>query len=118
MRGLLGTRKKISKMETKARAEIDLRLPAKRKRFQIIARNRMTSASGFTWFAREPELIFGAEGRASSQRSTEYHSASLNLQEKNRDVYAVTASRFTTGPAGFASRSGPLLLVRRIPVRD
>ncbi len=23
---------------------------------------RMTSASGFTWFAREPELIGGAEG--------------------------------------------------------
>jgi hypothetical protein len=32
------------------------------KRFQVIARNRMTSASGFTWFAREPELIVGAEG--------------------------------------------------------
>jgi len=28
--------------------------PAKKKRFQVLARNRMTSASGFTWVAREP----------------------------------------------------------------
>jgi hypothetical protein len=32
-------------------------------------------ASGFAWFAREPKLIFGAEGRASSQRSIDYHKA-------------------------------------------
>ncbi|MGD0801088.1 MAG: hypothetical protein ABR906_07225 [Terracidiphilus sp.] len=31
------------------------------------------SASGFAWVAREPQLIFGAEGRASSQRLSEYH---------------------------------------------
>jgi hypothetical protein len=55
-------RKKISGVEIRARAEIDLRSAAKMKRFQVVARNRMTSASGFTWFAREPELIVGAEG--------------------------------------------------------
>jgi len=49
--------------------------PAGKKRFQEISRNRMTSASGFAWFAREPKLMVGAEGRASSQRSIDYHSA-------------------------------------------
>jgi hypothetical protein len=32
------------------------------------------SASGFAWVAREPKLMVGAEGRASSQRSIDYHS--------------------------------------------
>jgi hypothetical protein len=31
------------------------------------------SASGFAWVAREPQLMYGAMGRASSQRSVEYH---------------------------------------------
>jgi hypothetical protein len=44
-----------------------------KKRFQGFARNRMTSASGITWFAREPKLMVGAEGRASAQRLSEYH---------------------------------------------
>jgi hypothetical protein len=35
--------------------------PAK-MRLQWFARIRMTSASGFTWFAREPKLMVGAEG--------------------------------------------------------
>src|SRR5271157_2184001 len=30
-------------------------------------------ASGFAWYAREPQLMCGAKGRASSQRFTEYH---------------------------------------------
>lgn len=30
-------------------------------------------ASGFAWLAREPQLMCGAKGRASSQRSTDYH---------------------------------------------
>src|ERR1017187_9950347 len=30
-------------------------------------------ASGFAWLAREPKLMCGAEGRASSQRSIDYH---------------------------------------------
>jgi len=49
-----GRAKKISKKEIPARTETDLRSPAKKKRFQVDARKRMTSASGFTWFAREP----------------------------------------------------------------
>src|ERR1017187_7851824 len=32
------------------------------KRFQVVARNRMTSASGYSWVAREPRLICGAKG--------------------------------------------------------
>src|SRR5271157_4052218 len=42
-------------------------------RIQGFARNRMTSASGFTWVAREPRLMVGAKGRASAQRLIEYH---------------------------------------------
>jgi hypothetical protein len=34
----------------------------RKKRFQVIARSRMTSASGFAWFAREPKLILGQRG--------------------------------------------------------
>ena len=30
-------------------------------------------ASGFAWYAREPQLMCGAKGRASSQRSIDYH---------------------------------------------
>src|ERR1019366_998069 len=30
-------------------------------------------ASGFAWLAREPKLMCGAKGRASSQRSIDYH---------------------------------------------
>src|ERR1035438_394302 len=32
------------------------------KRFQVVARNRMTSASGYSWVAREPRLMYGAKG--------------------------------------------------------
>jgi hypothetical protein len=34
----------------------------KKMRLQWFARIRMTIASGFTWFAREPKLMVGAEG--------------------------------------------------------
>jgi hypothetical protein len=37
-------------------------------------------ASGFSWVAREPQLIVGAKGRTSSQRSLEYHKLSGRLQ--------------------------------------
>ena len=67
----------------------------KKKRFLMVARNRMISASGFTWFAREPELIYGAEGRASSQRSVEYHSRPRPRQLKLFRIIARTG-RFTT----------------------
>src|ERR1700691_892417 len=68
----------------------------KKKRFQVVARNRMTSASGFTWFAREPKLICGAEGRASSQRSIDYHSRFLLRQHKN----CAQPVRFAAEPGG------------------
>ena len=42
----------------------------------------MTSASGFTWVAREPQLMVGAEGRASSLRSIDYHNSPLFQQCK------------------------------------
>ena len=37
------------------------------------------SASGFAWLAREPQLMCGAKGRASSQRSIDYHSPPQSL---------------------------------------
>ena len=60
-----------------------LRASAKRRRFQIIARNRMYRASGFAWFAREPQLMCGAKGRASSQRSIDYHISSRPSNDKS-----------------------------------
>jgi len=82
---------------------MDLRSPAKKKRFQVVARNRMTSASGFTWFAREPKLIVGAEGRASSQRSIDYHIPSRPSNGKS-------GKRISTLTGGFfAGRPDPAL---------
>jgi hypothetical protein len=95
-------------VEIPARAEIDLRSPAKKKRFQGIARKRMTSASGFTWFAREPRLIVGAEGRASSQRSIGYHSRSRLRQAKILASFTL-AGRFVIGPGGLSTSPHPLL---------
>jgi len=40
------------------------------------------SASGFAWVAREPQLICGAKGRASSLRSIDYHKFSCLRQHK------------------------------------
>jgi len=88
----------VETVEINARAEIDLRSPAK-KAVQVVARNRMTSASGFTWFAREPKLIVGAEGRASSQRSIDYHSRSRLRHRKIRTGLTL-AGRFVLGPSG------------------
>jgi hypothetical protein len=93
-------------MEIPARAEMDLRSPAKKKRFQGMARKRMTSASGFTWFAREPKLIVGAEGRASSQRSTDYHSRARLRQRKTHRFLAL-AARFFLGPDGLCFPAAP-----------
>jgi hypothetical protein len=55
-----------------------------KKRFRGFARNRMTSASGFTWVAREPRLIVGAKGRASAQRILGYHNRTRYCQPKIR----------------------------------
>ena len=43
----------------------------------------MTCASGFTWVAREPQLMDGAMGRASAQRFIEYHVLATDYKEKN-----------------------------------
>ncbi len=43
----------------------------------------MTSASGFSWVAREPQLMYGAKGRASLQRSTDYHIPAQHFQRKS-----------------------------------
>ena len=67
-------------------------LPRK-QRSQVVARNRMTSASGLTWFAREPKLICGAEGRASSQRSIDYHSSTRFRQAKRKAETAFQPDR-------------------------
>jgi hypothetical protein len=40
------------------------------------------SASGFAWVAREPQLMCGAMGRASSLRSTDYHNCIRLRQHK------------------------------------
>jgi hypothetical protein len=100
----------VNIVEIPARAEIDLRSPAK-KRFQVIAQNRMTSASGFTWFAREQKLIVGAEGRASSQRSIEYHSPS-RLRQKKFDLIWRSQAALSSGPGGrsFLSAHAPVRL--------
>ena len=67
-------------------------------RFQGFARNRMTSASGFAWFAREPKLMYGAKGRASSQRSAEYHSPSRRTKIKTGRLGSFCPFRGRAGP--------------------
>jgi hypothetical protein len=57
-----------------------------------ISRSGMTSASGFAWFAREPKLMVGAEGRASLQRHSEYHNQSAPPAKKSQ------LNRFGTVP--------------------
>jgi hypothetical protein len=56
-----------------AQADTNLRSPAKKEAVSGSFSEQDGSASGFSWIAREPELMYGAEGRASSQRSVEYH---------------------------------------------
>jgi hypothetical protein len=41
------------------------------------------SASGFAWVAREPKLMCGAKGRASSLRSIDYHNPACFRQHKS-----------------------------------
>jgi hypothetical protein len=40
------------------------------------------SASGSAWLAREPQLMYGAKGRASSQRSIDYHNLARSRSGK------------------------------------
>jgi hypothetical protein len=48
----------------------------------IIFSEQDGSASGFAWVAREPELMCGAKGRASSLRSIDYHNRTHQYQQK------------------------------------
>ena len=71
----------------------------------------MTSASGFAWVAREPELIFGAEGRASSQRSTEYHGLPASAKTKLRQNWRSLRAAFGIDRANsLLTRSAPCKL--------
>jgi hypothetical protein len=55
--------KKISqKMGISARAEADLRLPAKKEAVSMNRSEQDDGASGFAWVAREPQLMCGAKG--------------------------------------------------------
>jgi hypothetical protein len=63
-------------------------------------------ASGFACFAREPQLMDGAEGRASLQRELEYH----NFRVRNRQKDA-TQSLHLSGAT--ASLNLPFLPFRR-----
>jgi hypothetical protein len=64
---------------------------------KIVARNRMIRASGFAWVAREPKLMCGAKGRASSQRSIDYHIPSRPSKGKSgKEISTFTAS-FSAG---------------------
>lgn len=95
-------RKKDFLAEILARADTDLRLPAKKKRFQVVARNRMTCASGFHLAAREPQLMYGAKGRASSQRSIDYHDPPGSANPAPMPFIG-GCKRFATGPDSIPS---------------
>jgi hypothetical protein len=62
----------------------------------------MTSASGFTWVAREPRLIVGAKGRASAQRSIDYHLVALSAKPKFRASRGAISDDLAGEPGGFA----------------
>jgi hypothetical protein len=66
------TQKKISRTEIFAHMQTNLRIPAKMSGSGSCS-EQDNRASGFAWVAREPQLIFGAGWRASSQRSIDYH---------------------------------------------
>ncbi len=66
-------KKRFSLENPRAHADTDLRSPAKNEAVSGGFSEQDGCASGFTWVAREPELMDGAKGRASSQRLVEYH---------------------------------------------
>jgi hypothetical protein len=74
-RGLARARGRFSRGKSRKAAPADT-VPlcsAYKMRFQGGCSEQDDSASGFAWVAREPELMFGAEGRSSSQRFQGYH---------------------------------------------
>jgi hypothetical protein len=62
----------------------------------------MTSASGFTWVAREPQLMVGAKGRASAQRSIDYHVLPVVSKAKNGQLRGAFLVNLTAGMSNFA----------------
>ncbi len=64
---------KISRWKSSRHMDTNLRF---RKKYaaSVNRSEQDDNASGFAWVAREPQLIYGAGWRASSQRSIDYHS--------------------------------------------
>ena len=77
---------------------------AKKSRSQFVARNRMQRFR-FRLVAREPQLICGAKGRASLQRSIDYHTSPGNLHGNSVDI--TVRIRSGTGQPGTSARSVP-----------
>ena len=48
--------------KSRAHADTDLRSPAKKQAVQVVARSRTIALQGFACIAREPKLIYRAEG--------------------------------------------------------
>jgi len=78
-------------------------------RIQGFSRNKMTSASGFTWVAREPQLMDGAKVRASAQRLVEYHLLPVVSKAKSGQRRGAFLVNLAAGMSNFAHF--PLLLL-------
>jgi hypothetical protein len=90
--------------EIQVRTETDLRSPAKKEAVSGNCSEQDDCASGLAWFAREPELMCGAEGRASSQRSIDYHSPPRFCQRKNQGSEKALQLCRSAGPGTLAFR--------------
>jgi hypothetical protein len=88
------------------RARTNPRYPAKNAVF-FVARNRMTALQVLAWLAREPELMYGAKGRASSQRSTDYHSRHFHSSKKSGEIGPLADCFEPQTQAGHLSLSVP-----------
>jgi hypothetical protein len=91
-----------------------LRLPAKTAAKNICS-EQDDCASGFAWIAREPQLMCGAKGRASLQRSTDYHNPAPHFQRKSHipqdfhKIYSIDRMDSFTVGARFPLPAAPLL---------
>ena len=70
-------------------------------------------ASGFAWVAREPQLMCGAKGRASSQRSIDYHISSRRPTLIPEGESAPLRVSFSAGRADVCLFPPWILLFRR-----
>ena len=116
-RGLVRARKKISRNQSWKISRMRTQTcghPQKRKRSQVVARNRMTSASGLTWFAREPELICGAEGARILTEINRLPQFDPVSHCKIQPAPRFFSDRFPTGPGHALFQTLPVLSIRRI----